>query len=135
MTWYQNLLNFIAETLLAEFIVVVLGVLFAQFIQKYLDNKRFGNWKVILLKDGQEELNKNISPGKAKAILNVPEDMGVFLKGIISPFQWINCDLMDEGPELGLLTVDRKARRIIIDLDKDHPVGGSQSPGFAPTGE
>ena len=116
MDW---LINFTRSSLLQEFIIVVFGVLVAHPIQKYLDHRRYGNWRVIIEKAGGQLLGKSVSPGKVKAILEVPEDMGVFLKGLVSPFEWVNCDLIDDGPKLGLLIMDKQNRRIVINLDKN----------------
>lgn len=101
--------------------VVVFGVLFALTIQRGIEKVRYGNWQVQIWRKKAHVLHKNISSGKAKAILEIPEDMNVFLKGLISPFATLTCDLVDQGPALGLLKLDRKARRIVIDLDKNLP--------------
>jgi len=119
MNWISNALSFILESLLQEIVIVVAGVLFAQLIQRWWNKRKYGNWRVVILKEGKEVLDKGVSSGKSKAILEVPEDMGVFLKGLTSPFGWINCDLMDEGPRIGLLKIDKQIRRIIINLDKN----------------
>lgn len=121
MSWIASTWNFIVQTILQELVVVFFGVLFALTFQRMWDRIRYDHWKVEIRQGGATVLNKKISSGKAKAILDVPEDMGVFLKGLISPFAWLNCDLMDEGPALGLLNIDRRARRIVIDLDKNPP--------------
>jgi len=119
MSFLTNLWDFIGQTILQEFIVVVLGVLFAQTIRKYLDRRQYGDWRVEIWQDGKKALEKAISAGKAKAVLDIPEDMGVFLKGLISPFGWLHCDLIGDGPKLGLLEVNHKARLIKINMDKN----------------
>lgn len=121
MNWLTDLSNFIWQTLLQEILVVIIGVLFAQTIRKRLDKRKYGNWHVEIWEKGNRVLLKEISPGKAKAIFDIPEDMGVFLKGLVSPFGWLNCDLMDDGPELGLLEINHKSKIIKIDMDKNPP--------------
>ncbi len=115
--------EFISQTILGELLIVILGVLVARPIQEWLDSRRFGNWSLLITRGTgkmlKEELDDSISAGKMKEILNVPEDMAVFLRGRIRPFEMLNCDLMSEGPELGLLKIDRKARKIHINLDKN----------------
>lgn len=113
-------LNFIFETLLAEFIVTVTVVLVAGTVIRWWVNWKYGNWNLTVIKRREKMLDKiPISPTKMKQVLNVPEDMPVFLKGMCSPFHRIGCDLMREGVELGVLDIDYEARGIIIDLDKD----------------
>lgn len=133
MDLLQKLIDFIVDALLAEFIVVVAGVLFAQFIQSRWEKWRFGGWKVIIRRDGAELLKRDISPGKAQQILGEPADLAVFLKGVVSPYGWFNCDPLIEGKKNGMLTEDNVKRLYIIDLDKNptpakanlHPPGSS----------
>ncbi len=82
--------QFIAETLLGELIVVIVGVLFAYSIKRQYDHWRYGRWRVRILQEGEEKINRAISPRKAEEILDEPADMSVFLKGVISPYAWIN---------------------------------------------
>ncbi len=119
MTLFATVWDFIVQTLLQEFVVIVFAVLFALTIQRWIEKWRYGNWQVEIREAQKRVLYKNISPGKAKAILEIPEDMSVFLKGLISPFGWLNCDLIDDGPRLGLLNINTKKRIISIDMDKN----------------
>jgi hypothetical protein len=109
-----------AESLLVRFLVVVAGVVFAQFVQTRWERWRYGGW-VVTVKGSQmqEPLSRPISPRKAKEILEEPADLSVFLKGVASPYAWIRCDLVGKGREIGLLQEDRAARRFVIDLDRN----------------
>ena len=122
----MNILDFITQTLVAEFIVVVAGVLFAHFIQGWWEKRRFGNWKVILMRDGNPVLQRAISPRKARELSEEPAELSVFLKGIASPYAWITCDLIEEGKKIGLLAEDRSLRQYVIDLDKNPPAPGGE---------
>lgn len=119
MEWLKNALDFIFGALLTEFVVVVVGVLFAAFIQNRWEKWKYGNWRVIVCQNERDLVDRDISPGKAKEILHEPADLSVFLKGVASPYGWINCDLLEEGRELGLLVEDKQNRRFVIDLDKN----------------
>jgi hypothetical protein len=114
------LIDFIFKSLLQEGIVIVAGVLVAFLIQKYWIQWRYGKWHVILLRGGTEILNRDISPRKAKEILEEDSDLSVFLKGVISPYEWINCDLIEELKKKdGMLEENRAARNFIVHLDKN----------------
>lgn len=115
--------KFIVQTLLGELVVVIVGVLIANFILARWQKYRFGRWQVVVQKDNQELVRREVSPRKAKEILEEPADLVVFLKGIVSPFDWINCDLFTEGQQVGLLRIDHEQRIYYIDLDKN-PRGG-----------
>jgi uncharacterized membrane protein (UPF0182 family) len=112
-------LNFIIQTLLGELIVVIVGVLIAHFILGWVEKWRFGGWQVVVSRAKQEVVRREISARKAKEILEEPADLVVFLKGIVSPFEWIACDLYTEGQELGLLEIDALKRVYLINLDKN----------------
>lgn len=112
-------LQFITQALLGELIVVIAGVFFAYIIKKQYDNWRYGRYSVRILQDGEEKVNRAISPRKAEEILNEPADLAVFLKGVASPYGWINCDLISEGQTIGLLIIDREKREFLINLDNN----------------
>jgi hypothetical protein len=113
-------LNYVVDVLAEELITVFAGVLIAHVFLKYWYKWRYGRWTITVIKDGETKIDqKKVSPGKIKQVLEVPEDLPVFLKGLCSPFHWIQCDLMADGEEIGLLVQDNKNREFIIDLDKD----------------
>jgi hypothetical protein len=107
----------LSQNLLASFIGVLLGLAFAHFYQERRERQKYGGWHVLVFKDGEEKVNRAIPVAKAKEIpLETPE-LSVFLKGVASPYGWINCDLIVKGKELGLLKIDNPQRRIVINLD------------------
>lgn len=112
----------IFEGVLVEFIFTILAVIAAQTLIKWINNWRFGRWKLTVKRSDTIILDKiPVSPQKMKQINDVPEEMSVFLKGLCSPFHYIKCDLPRRGVTLGVLKQDYKMREIIIDLDKDKP--------------
>jgi len=115
--------------LLSEFVVVVAGVLSAQFIRRRLDDRRFGGWQVIIKEHGADIDVRAVSSGKIKQIDEIPEELSVFLKGVASGYGWINCDLVTRGREIGMLVEDRAARTFTVDMDRNPPkstASGSQ---------
>lgn len=115
----------IVANLLSEFLIVVIGVLFANFIKTRIDDYRYGGWRVTVIDSKGAEHTRAISPKKTQQILAIPEDKSVFLKGVASAYGRINCDLITEGVALGLLTEDRNARRFVIDMRKNPPPADS----------
>ena len=71
----------------------------------------------IITKNNEILLNKKISSAKVKLITSVPEDKLVFLKGLVAPFEILNCDLLEDGPKLGLYHEDAKEKKYYINLD------------------
>ena len=114
-----EILQFIWQSLLQEFIVVVVGVLVANYLLAAIDRRRFGGWQVQITRNGQEITHRDVSARKAKDVLEESADLSVLLKGIISPYAHLNCDLITEGQENGLLLVDKQSRRFLINLDKN----------------
>lgn len=121
MEWIQSAFDFILQTVLAEIIVVTVGVLFAQIIYSRWIKWRYGKWHVVLLKNENEILNRPISAGKVKEILDEESELAVFLKGVASPYEWINCDPLEEGRKRGLLIEDHENHQFVLNLDKNPP--------------
>ncbi len=121
MNWLQNIADFLLEAIKNEIAAVVVGVFFAQGIQKLYDYFRYGRWKIILYQEGREIVQREISTSKAKEIIKEEAELSVFLKGVISPYVHLTCDILKKGRELGLLKEDKKGRCFIVDLDKNPP--------------
>ena len=115
----SQILEFTLQTILGELLIVTLGVLFAAFVKSGYDQWRYGGWRVLVTQNGQEEVNRPVSARKAEQVLEEPADLAVYLKGVASPYAWIRCDIISEGKEIGLLTIDKAARRFIINLDRN----------------
>lgn len=125
LEFFEKAGNFILNALLAEFVVIVAGVFFVQFIQHRWVEWRYGGWKVIIIKNGEEILKREISAGKTRQIQAESADLAVFLKGVVSPYGWFNCDPLDKGK--GVVVEDKVNRVYIIDLDKNpQPAEGNK---------
>ena len=107
--------------LISNFLIVVLGILFTQFVRRRLDERRYGRWLVIIKEKDQIKVKRAISVRKAKEILNEPADLSVFLKGIVSPYDTLHCDIIEEGERRGLLIRDNVNRQFILNLDRNPP--------------
>ena len=105
-------------SLIVEVIIIIIGVIAAHTIIKFLNERRYGKWTVTVIKNGEKKIdNRDISFAKMKQIKDMPEDKPVFLKGICSPYHYIREDLIKDGNNV--LFEDRKRRRIIVNLDND----------------
>jgi len=111
----------IVANLVSEFIVVVLGILFVQFVRNRWDQRRYGRWKVVLKRGGEITHSRDVSIAKTKQVREIPEELSVFLKGVVSGHIWLNCDLVTEGKACGMLVEDVSERQWIVDLDKNPP--------------
>lgn len=131
MNGLLDLWNSVYANLLSEFIIVVAGILFAQFVRRRFEQWRFGNWRVIVKKQGEVLVDRAISPRKAHEIAEETADLSVYLKGLVSPYDWIKSDLIEDGEKLGLLTIDKENRRYIIDLDKNQATTPSSTSASA----
>jgi len=130
MDTLSTLWNAVFPNLVSEFIVVVAGVLFAQIVYSRWERYKYGKWRVIIKRQGKSLLDRHISPRKAHEILEEPAELSVFLKGVISPYAWVTCDLVENGGTIGLLNVDSSNRRYIVNLD-NNPKKKSAPPNTA----
>lgn len=107
----------ITQNLVASFLAVVLGIAFTYLVRRQWDRRQYGGWHVVVKKEAAPKVDREISVDKAKEILNEPSELAVFLKGVASPYGWINCDILQKGVEVGLFVRDDPQRRLLIDLD------------------
>ncbi len=114
----QDPWSFLINTLFSEFIAVVVGMAFVILVRDRWVQFRYGKWHVVVKDAGKVYVDRPISASKAKSILEEPAELSVFLKGVVSPYRWIRCDLIEQGKKCGLLVIDKKNRRFIIDLDQ-----------------
>lgn len=121
----------ISANLISEFIVVVLGILFVQFVRNRWDRRRYGGWEVVLKRGGVITQRRDVSAAKTKQVREMPEELSVFLKGVVSGHVWLNCDLVTEGKALGMLVEDATARQWIINLDRNPPAIQQKGPPAA----
>lgn len=117
----------ILQNLIASFLAVVLGIGFTQLVRSRWDEHLYGRWHVIIKNKKEIKVNRAISVRKAKEILDDPADLSVFLKGIVSPYALLNCDIIEEGDCRGLLIRDSVNRQFIVDLDNNPPHEGSSA--------
>jgi len=107
--------------LFTEFLVAVVGVLVAQRIARWWVEKRFGGWCVHILNGDQEILKRRVSAPKVKEILEEPAELSVFLKGLVSPYETLHCDIIEVAQNPGLLTIDRERKQFLVDLSRNPP--------------
>jgi len=124
LEWLTDWLTAIAQNLAASFLAVVIGIAFTYLVRRQWDEWKYGRWRVVILKAGQTAVDRAISVEKTKQILNEPSELSVFLKGVASPYGWINCDILDEGRKRGLLIEDHVKRVLTVDLDKNPKQSG-----------
>jgi hypothetical protein len=116
----SDLANFFFETLFGELLLIIVGIILAQPLIEKFNDLRYGKWHLTIMKNGEARIEKMpISSGKMKQLHDIPEEIPVFLKGMCSHFHHINCDLIMEGKEKGVLNIDEKNRVILINLDRD----------------
>jgi hypothetical protein len=126
-TW-DEIPKLLVSGLIQNLVWVIVGILLVQSTKNLLDWLRFGRWSIVVIDQGIEKVNREITVRKARDILNEPAEMSVFVKGVASPYGWIKCDLFQEGTERGLFKQDSKQRQLIVDLDKN-PCGERQREG------
>jgi hypothetical protein len=117
----QELLNPapIIQNLFASFLAVIFGIVFTYLVRRQWDKHKYGGWRVVVWKKGIKEVDRAISVEKAKEILHEPSELAVFLKGVASPYGWINCDILQKGVEEKLFVRDNAKLLFTIDLDRN----------------
>lgn len=96
-------------------IAALAGFLLAYFVRDRLFNPyRFGGWRVRVLRGDKELTARDIGWRKAQAIADDVSELSVFLKGVVSPYAWVTCDIVAEGQAVGLLRIDPKPKGLFF---------------------
>lgn len=104
-----NLMSDLFVSLLSDAVVVLFAVLIWNRYKVF----RFGGWHVSIRQDGKEIARRDISARKAEIVLDDDADLSVFIKGVVSPYGWLNTDV------LNLIMVSKSLKMIDVDLDKN----------------
>lgn len=117
---FSEIIDFVVQTVFGELIIVIIGVLFANYLQEWWQKRRYGHWQVIVKHKDETIITRPVSARKAKEILEENADLAVFLKGIISPKAFVNCDLITEGKDLGVFCKDADQRIFQLNVISPH---------------
>ena len=98
---WNDIRDWLVSGLFQNLVWVVVGVFFVYFIRDRLEKWRYGGWVVLLKRGDKIILRRQVSHEKARDILDDASEKAVFLKGIVSPYARLNCDLIEVGPEPG----------------------------------
>ena len=83
---------------------------------------RWGNWKVIIKNQNKKLVERKLSPHVTKNIFDDEGEFSIYIKGIVSPYGWLNIDIASqEAKNIKLLNIDNDNRTITIDLSKNPP--------------
>lgn len=115
----QDFVNSTALSMIGDLIkfVVAYGIsrLIYEGIFKHL---RYGRWMLSVKRDGEELTHRRLTKERAETITNNPDDLSIYVKGVVSFYADLNMDICStQAAEKGLLVIDRKARRIVVNLD------------------
>lgn len=120
MELLRSVLEFVSQTILQELIVVIVGVLVANFIIYRWNEWRYGGWRARIVYQGKIVLDRPLSANKAQALLTEPADLNVFLKGLVSPYAIVHCDLITDGKTYQVYVEDHAQRRMSINVTPPH---------------
>lgn len=111
--------NFWIEILLGlgtNFAATLVGILVAIYLRdRWYYRRLYDGWEVRILYNGREVLpgGRSISWATAKAITESTAEESVLLKGIVSPYARLHCDLITEGRDKGILLEDDTPRSLL----------------------
>ena len=104
--------------LIFEVFIIIISVLLVTPIKKGIDKIRYHGWFVTIIKNGENKVNRPISYQKLKEIKNESAEMSVFIKGVASPYGFINCDILEDGLKQKIFIIDEENKKLIYDFDK-----------------
>ena len=85
-----------------------------------VSKRKFKGWGLEIW-DGDKCLcSRPVGQKKAESVLDDQAELSVFLKGVCSPYGWLNLDpISDEAFKIGL--VARQEKKWVVDLSKNPP--------------
>jgi hypothetical protein len=121
----------VKEGIVAGFIYDVASLAIAFILVKIIYEKlymkwKWGGWRVKICEnstDGGDVLvDRKLSIQAAKRILEDRGEFSIYVKGIVSPYAYLNIDIAsDEAEEIGLIQRDIAGQEIVVDLSKNPP--------------
>jgi hypothetical protein len=126
MDLIQKLFELTQKSLLPNITYDVIKIVFGFLVARYIFEGPimrwlWGGWQFIVMdKDEVKDSPRELSPAVAKRILNDEREFSVYAKGVVSPYTWLNIDLVSqEAKRVGILEKNSKERQIIIHIDKN----------------
>jgi len=118
-TLYQQTQSSIGYDLSYDLFKIIMGFIFAKLLyEKVIMELRWGGREVII-KDADKILaQRKLSPDVAKRIETDATDFSVYIKGIVSPFTWLNIDVSSAEAE-ALSLVCKQGKLTCIDISKN----------------
>lgn len=126
MSFWNTILDYfeqLGQDALVSLPITFFGALLAfWFYEKLWKNWRYGRWELHVISSDPEKkgTTRLLSSSTAERILKDETDLSVFVKGVASPYGWLNIDpCSEESKERGLLVMNNRARTITLDMNKN----------------
>lgn len=116
LTWSFLSWDWVVSTIIVELGVVIVGVLIANYVIRYLKERKWGKWN-LMIQNGDETLfNRSLSAATTEEIFSDETELDKFLKGRVSVFGDVRCDLVSEIKDKNskVVTRDNKERTMTI---------------------
>lgn len=96
-----------------------ISLAFAYLLWK-LSERKYKGYSIKVIKAGKTVVEDLIGSCKAKELLDDRGSLRVYLKGVASPFGWLQVDLLSEkAKDLGVFALE--GRTFVINLDNQPP--------------
>ena len=117
-----EIIQIVLETLLGDTFGYLIAVIVVKSIEVLYKRRKFGGWTAeIRDTEGSVVALRPIGSKKMEQVLDDDHELAVFVKGLSSPYGWLNCDVVTVGRDIGLLIVDNKFKRVILNMSKNPP--------------
>ena len=119
MSWIvQQAAAAVVGAAVGSFLTLAVSFLFFSLVKK----NRFGGWNVVIRRGDEVLCFRPVGARKAEEVLDDSSTLSVFIKGVASPFCWLNEDLCsDKAAQIGLFTVSFPKKQWVVDISKNPP--------------
>jgi hypothetical protein len=120
--WDQISNNFFYSSLYDIVKFFISYLIARQLYDRWYKKIRWGGWETVVVKGDEELTRRKMLPDRAEMVNKDDTELSVYIKGIVSPHAWLTIDVCSEqAKQMGLLSLNRDKRRIVIDLAKNPP--------------
>lgn len=122
MDFIGNLAAVVAGQIFNDLVSLIVAFTAVKALEALYKKRKYGGWTLIVQDaTGKVVTKRLVGMKKMEAVLDDESELSVFIKGVSSPFAWINIDPVTKGREVGLLTILPKVKEISVDLSKNPP--------------
>lgn len=120
-TEYQALISDLLTNIVYDIIKIIIGFMIARYLyEKFIMKWLWGGWTISVRNNDKILVFQTIAPALFKRMKEDQRECSAYIKGVVSPYCWLNEDVLSEKAEkIGLIIKDKEQKSIVVDISKN----------------